>query len=133
MIQIPVTPPAELDLAGFARLFEGEGTVVLSWRKGREHRPTLAICIQMIDRDVIEAVQRHAGGTVCAFRRRNRPQNKRLWQWNLQGEAAANLGVSMLPYLFQRRREQMVNNLNAWAGSKYQYDPELKKFRRGCA
>jgi hypothetical protein len=86
----------------------------------------------MVDRDVIMAVQEEFGGTVCSFRRKDRPQNKQVWQWALPGIPAANLMIAMYPYLFERRREQIDQALATWAAGRYQFDPELKTFRRGC-
>lgn len=140
--------PPPFGVSGFARLFEGEGTIITSRRHTGSRSASLNMRIVMVDRDVIEAVQTEFGGTVCTFVRRDRPDNQPCHQWDLPGARAAILACRLLPYLFARRRQQVHAALAAWAENRveadrelakfraacpeYQYDPELKTFRRGC-
>jgi hypothetical protein len=108
-------PTEPFGINGVARLFEGEGSIFTSARHTYTRRRTLRIQIQMIDRDVIEALGAEFGGAVGAYVRRS--TGKPYYQWALTGARAAILAQRMLPYLFGNREDD---------------DPEFGVFRRGC-
>lgn len=104
-------PPPRFGIDGFARLFEGEGSVVVA--RKRQYR---ALRLQMgsTDADVIAAVHEEFGGTVCTIHRPDRPGNQPFHQWTLCGVAAADLALAMLPFLFSRRRRQVYAAVEEW-------------------
>lgn len=60
----------------------------------------------MTDLDVLEKLQRLAGGRVCLRDRQGLPSGKFMYQWNLYGEKATALMAEMLPWLGERRRKR---------------------------
>jgi hypothetical protein len=98
---------------GFARLFEGEGAIFTTLKRGKRS-PQLRLQMASVDADVIEAVHAEFGGSVCSFQRKDRPRNRVIHQWVLQGVPAAELAEAMLPWLFRRRSAQVEEALEEW-------------------
>lgn len=90
-----------LDLAWFAGLFEGEGSIL--FRGDNASR----ISISMTDLDILDRVQKIFGGTVVAATRSNMPSHwKNAWIWTLSSEKSYDLLTSIRPLLGERRGEK---------------------------
>lgn len=96
---------SEIDRAWLAGLFEGEGWSNIYLRP--DGTPYVQMGIQSTDYDIIERVQRIAGGTIIPIRPREE-HHKPSWQWNPGVHSAGSVLRAIVPYLGVRRRA------NAW-------------------
>ena|ERR1035437_3069059 len=98
------------DLAWFAGLFEGEGTVTPHRGKCRAQ----ALAIAMTDEDVL----RHAHGIVRVghiYGPYLRERCKPIWQWKVgRSEDTVGLAMTIYPMLGNRRQKQIVRMLESW-------------------
>jgi hypothetical protein len=106
-----------VEIAWLAGIFEGEGSVGTSWPT-RTNRPYVQARIGMTDLDVLEHVQRVAGGRLKGPYTRNR--RKPMYHWNLNGwDEVERLRDLIYPWLSARRREQFDRSLGARPTAAY--------------
>lgn len=94
---------SKTDLAWFAGLFEGEGTLERRVRSG------VKMSIHMTDEDVIRHVHELIGGSVYfGSRSKKNPNHQDIWIWQISSwPTILPLIAAMLPYMGQRRRANM--------------------------
>lgn len=104
----------ETFLAWFAGLYEGEGSVVVT-KPQKYGARYLRLSLGSTDKDVLDRlVERIGGGLTFSSRSRANPKHKDFWLWQFaRTEEVRKLGESLLPFLGERRRRDMVAALNA--------------------
>jgi hypothetical protein len=107
----PITPRQIEWLAG---LLEGEGCFSKVGYRVREGLGTVAIFVNMTDRDVIEKAAALLGSKVVTFPRP--PGYKPQWRTLLYGDRAAGWMMTLLPLMGKRRRARITALLAHWQG-----------------
>jgi hypothetical protein len=97
--------PSGEEIAWFAGLFEGEGSLSRARPNGGCWRMTL----RMTDEDVVRRVHGLFGGQVYDDRRdRKNYKHKRAWQWQLGSQAEIDALLDLIyPHMGVRRRAKM--------------------------
>lgn len=92
-----MNPPSQTDIAWFAGLFEGEGTIICSAKNVR-------IGIGMTDRDVIERVDRLFPSAAGIRREVRPPPRQPMYRWYISRQSLVREILTMiLSYLGERR------------------------------
>lgn len=104
---------SQAQTAYVAGLLEGEGSFFTVTKNGRIR---VRVSMQSTDHDVIERVWHWLGGSLSNTI--ERPGRKPCWGWVLQGASAADLMVSIAPWMGSRRRKKILTVLRAYAESQ---------------
>jgi len=91
----------QVDLAYIAGFFDGEGTVVISRRKGYVR---VEVAVSQNTRTVLDLHTRMFGGHVYAYAPKKRPRAI-IYQWKVYGEAATGFLQIIEPYLLVKKVE----------------------------
>lgn len=94
--------------AWIAGLIEGEGTIALN------SPGSIRLMVTMTDLDVLEMLQRKAGGTIYPTKKM-KSHHKDCWRWSLYGsERVGELLKVIYPFMGQRRSREIEKCLEAY-------------------
>ena len=103
-------PPRSDEAAWAAGIFEGEGTISTSTRKGRTHA-LVELKVAMTDQDVVLRLREifDCGTTRGPY---TRDENKPYWIWSVSKQAdVVHILARLLPYLGRRRKRKALQAL----------------------
>jgi hypothetical protein len=111
-----------VDIAWLTGLLEGEGSFRMSGR-------SIAIVVNMIDRDVIERAATLTGGHVYDLPvPAHKPRWNAQWRAQVKGPAAAGWMMTMYAWLGARRRLQIRHALSEWRAMPYvRISPDIER------
>lgn len=108
----------DIETAWIAGLFEGEGTITI-YQKRPTHSPSVSIRIEMVDKDVLEKVQRIVGGKTKLLNR-SRENCKPTYRWSLDSrEHSLEFLQRVFPHLGERRSLRALEAIKILSKPKY--------------
>lgn len=94
-----------------AGIVEGEGCFTMTTAYGRIQP---RFCLVMTDEDIVRRAYEVVGVGNVTFGERQGDNRKDVWRWIVCGYKAIALGLSLYPYLGQRRRARIAEITKAW-------------------
>lgn len=92
----------ELDIAYFAALVDGEGTITATRNISNVYRqPTVSSRVSVFntERSILDELQSHFGGNVQSGRKPQKAVHSQIYEWQLNGRSTLPFLKAILPYL----------------------------------
>ena len=104
------------DIAWFAGLFEGEGSVSVTKPRKDRNSKGIALRLTSTDADVLDLISDRVGlGSITGpFDPPSRLGKKKVWHWQLTGVAAVELLREIQPFLGYRRSGKIEEAIAEW-------------------